>query len=290
MLYFPTHNEKFGKIFDIYDPDHDIPTYANPVPTAVLPTVAFDAEVGYNCFLMHSSRFKETNVYIINTFSELEQHAVNTLASDKRNPPVYTVGPLLDLKNSSKVASSERESIMKWLDAQHDSSVVYLCFGSWGGFELPQWPEILVVHEANNTKDTGMICGWSPQVDVLAHQAIGGFVSHCSWNSTLESLWNGVPIATWPIYAEQQLNAFELVKELGLAIDLKSDHRHIGGAIVGADEIEKAVRSLMDKDNPARKIVLKMKEKCRHAVAEGGSSYYSMGCFIDKVMEHKLTM
>ncbi|GAA0157858.1 glycosyltransferase [Lithospermum erythrorhizon] len=265
MLYFPTHNEKFGKIFDIYDPDHDIPTYANPVPTAVLPTVAFDAEVGYNCFLMHSSRFKETNVYIINTFSELEQHAVNTLASDKRNPPVYTVGPLLDLKNSSKVASSERESIMKWLDAQHDSSVVYLCFGSWGGFELPQVNEIATALERSGQR---FLC----------------------WNSTLESLWNGVPIATWPIYAEQQLNAFELVKELGLAIDLKSDHRHIGGAIVGADEIEKAVRSLMDKDNPARKIVLKMKEKCRHAVAEGGSSYYSMGCFIDKVMEHKLTM
>ncbi|KAG9129504.1 hypothetical protein Leryth_013089 [Lithospermum erythrorhizon] len=55
MLYFPTHNEKFGKIFDIYDPDHDIPTYANPVPTAVLPTVA-SIPVGYNCFLMHSSR------------------------------------------------------------------------------------------------------------------------------------------------------------------------------------------------------------------------------------------
>jgi len=48
-----------------------------------------------------------------------------------------------------------------------------------------------------------MICGWAPQVEVLAHKAIGGFVSHCGWNSILESVWFGVPILTWPIYAEQ---------------------------------------------------------------------------------------
>lgn len=58
---------------------------------------------------------------------------------------------------------------------------------------------------------------------VLAHKAIGGLVSHCGWNSIMESLWYGVPIATWPIYAEQQMNAFEMVKELELAVEITLD-------------------------------------------------------------------
>ncbi|RVX02550.1 UDP-glycosyltransferase 71A15 [Vitis vinifera] len=62
------------------------------------------------------------------------------------------------------------------------------------------------------TAGIGKMIGWAPQVAVLAHSAVGGFVSHCGWNSLLESIWNGVPVATWPMYAEQQINAFQMVK------------------------------------------------------------------------------
>ncbi|KAI6670981.1 hypothetical protein NL676_005866 [Syzygium grande] len=82
-----------------------------------------------------------------------------------------------------------------------------------------------------------------PQAEVLGHAAIGGFVSHCGWNSILESLWHGVLIVTWPIYAEQQLNAFMMLKELGLAEELRLDHKGhgVGGNLVQAEEIERAV-------------------------------------------------
>ncbi|GAA0172823.1 glycosyltransferase [Lithospermum erythrorhizon] len=318
MLYIPTHNEKSGEIFEISDSDHDIPTYPNPVPARVLPNVTFQEE-GYACFLKHSSRFQETNGYIINSFSELEPYAITTLAADKKNPPVYTVGPLLDLKNGGKGSAFKRESIMNWLDAQPDSSVVYLSFGSMGAFDPPQLMEIAIALEKSGlrflwcmrqarssekfsiidrvssldgflpkgflerTKTRGMICGWAPQVDVLAHEAVGGFVSHCGWNSILESLWNGVPIATWSIYAEQQLNSFEMVKVLGLAVELKIDYR-CGTGLVTANEIEKGVTSLMDQENVVRKKVKQMKEKCRQAVVEGGSSFDSLGCFIQKIV------
>ena len=56
---------------------------------------------------------------------------------------------------------------------------------------------------------------WTPQVEILAHRATGGFVSHCGWNSILESLLHGVPIVTWPLSAEQQINAFQMVRDLG---------------------------------------------------------------------------
>ncbi|PWA68630.1 hypothetical protein CTI12_AA303890 [Artemisia annua] len=117
-------------------------------------------------------------------------------------------------------------------------------------------------------------------VTVLGHQAIGGFVTHCGWNSLLESLWFGVPSAAWPIYAEQHMNAFEMVVELGLAVENKLDYKknmydrsadkdHID--IVTADEIQSGIRRLME-DKEVRTKVKEISEKCRATVVEGGSS------------------
>ena len=119
----------------------------------------------------------------------------------------------------------------------------------------------------------------------MAHRAVGGFVSHCGWNSVLESLWFGVPVAAWPMYAEQQLNAFEMVVELGLAVEIKLDYKmdllnpEADTVIVTADEIEGGIRRLMA-DETIRTKVKEISEKSRVAVAEGGSSYASVGCLI----------
>jgi hypothetical protein len=194
--------------------------------------------------------------------------------------------------------------------------VVFLCFGSGGSFSPAQVKEIatgleqsehkflwsLRLSPPNNevpvielcTNDDvfpegflerirgrGMICGWAPQVEVLAHKAIGGFVSHCGWNSILESLWYGVPIVTWPLYAEQQLNAFRMVKELGLAVEMRLDSRSDNGDLVTADEIARAVRCVMDGDSEIRKKVKEMAEISRKSLMDGGSSFISIGQFID---------
>ncbi|KAK9948695.1 hypothetical protein M0R45_004260 [Rubus argutus] len=68
------------------------------------------------------------------------------------------------------------------------------------------------------TRDVGMVVPlWAPQVDILGHPSVGGFFSHCGWNSTLESVTNGVPMIAWPLYAEQRMNATLLTEELGVA-------------------------------------------------------------------------
>ncbi|GJT52964.1 RNA-directed DNA polymerase, eukaryota, partial [Tanacetum coccineum] len=99
------------------------------------------------------------------------------------------------------------------------------------------------------------------------HPSVGGFVSHCGWNSTLESIWCGVPIATWPLYAEQQINAFQLVVELGIAAEIRMDYRSdmrqgINNMTVAAEEIEDGIRRLMN-DHEMRNKVKQMKEKSR---------------------------
>ncbi|MBA0690652.1 hypothetical protein Goari_008314 [Gossypium aridum] len=132
-------------------------------------------------------------------------------------------------------------------------------------------------------QERGMICRWAPQVDVLGHKAVGGFVSHCGWNSILESLWHGVPIVTWPIYAEQQLNAY-MMKEVGLAVELRWDYRGGTSDIVKAEEIEEGVRQVMDAGSEVRKKVKEMAEMARKAVMNGGSSFNSIGRFIEDMI------
>lgn len=132
-----------------------------------------------------------------------------------------------------------------------------------------------------------MLCGWAPQVEVLGHKSTGGFVSHCGWNSILESLWYGVPIVTWPLYAEQQVNAFLIARDLGLGVELRLDYVYGSGDFVSADEIERAVTGLMDGDSEIRKRVVEMSEMCRRAVDDGGSSSTSLGSLI-KVLSQNL--
>ncbi|KAE8690105.1 Anthocyanidin 3-O-glucosyltransferase 6 [Hibiscus syriacus] len=88
--------------------------------------------------------------------------------------------------------------------------------------------EVLPEGFLDRTADIGKVIGWAPQAAILGHPATGGFISHCGWNSTLESIWFGVPMVAWPLFAEQQLNALTLVEELGLAVEIKMDYRNHG--------------------------------------------------------------
>ncbi|KAL6990254.1 hydroquinone glucosyltransferase, partial [Sarracenia purpurea var. burkii] len=305
------------------DADLAIPTFSNPVPTKILPSVLVEKEGSSKVFLRIAKKLRETKGIMINTFEALEFHAVNTLSGDDKIPPLYPVGPILNLDDGSNEGRNQSEEIMRWLDNLLPSSVVFLCFGSMGSFDETQVMEIATALESSGhrflwalrrpppkgkigipgdyenpnevlpegflerTAEIGKVIGWAPQVTVLSHPAVGGFVSHCGWNSTLESLWYGVPVVTWPMYAEQQGNAFQMVKEFGLAVEITLDYRKNlkmeSNVIVTAAEIEGGIRRLMDGDTSTgiKKKVKEMSRKSRIAVVEGGSSYNSMGRFIE---------
>ncbi|KAE8703902.1 UDP-glycosyltransferase 71B2 [Hibiscus syriacus] len=215
---------------------------------------------------------------------------------------------------------------MQWLDEQPPSSVVFLCFGSAGSFSTDQVKEIAYALEQSGhrflwslrrsgkqasdmarsptdyenvvemlpegfldrTAETGKIIGWAPQVAILGHPATGGFVSHCGWNSILESIWFGVPMMAWPLYSEQQLNALTLVKELGLAVELKMDYKIDDGEveIIKAKKIEEGIRLLMRYDSDVRERMKKMNDKSRKTLMDGGSSHTILCRFINDIINN----
>ncbi|KAI3756719.1 hypothetical protein L1987_56541 [Smallanthus sonchifolius] len=319
---FVEQNQDVIKLSYNSEGEMDVPCFVNPVPMKVVQTLC-QVDEGLDMLVYCFRELRKAKGIMVNTFLELETHAIKSFP-DSNFPPVYPVGPILNL--DGVVEKADDRDVLSWLDGQPPSSVVLLCFGSMGSFNEVQVKEIarglersghrfvwslrlppppeesLEVHcddprvllpdgFLERTKGIGKVIGWAPQVSLLAHEAVGGFVSHCGWNSMLESLWFGVPTATWPMYAEQQMNAFEMVVELGLAVDLKMDYKielfnpDANIEIVTAEEIERGVKRLME-DNEIRAKVKEMSKMSRATVAEGGSSYASVGYLVQEIMSN----
>ncbi|GJZ47679.1 UDP-glycosyltransferase 43-like protein [Tanacetum coccineum] len=300
-------------------PELTVQGFTSPVPLNAYPLYCIKKkELGYSCFVHHALRYKETKGIVVNTFQELEPYALDSLSSKYVGlPPVYPVGPIIDHAGPVKwhANRSSHEKVNEWLDQQPSSSVVFLCFGSMGSLNRAQVHEIAtglertgyrflwVLREPakmklelpndyenlddklfpdgflDRTAGRGLVCGWVSQVSVLDHKAIGGFVSHCGWNSILESIWYGVPIATWPLYGEQHLNAFEMVNELGLSVEIRL---RSSDDLVLAEEVERSMKDLMDGTNgELRKKVKEMSDKSKKALMINGSSFKALEDLLD---------
>ncbi|KAL1197491.1 UDP-glycosyltransferase 71B2 [Cardamine amara subsp. amara] len=321
------------KNYDVSDlKDSDVteleaPSLTRPLPVKCFPSVMLSKE-WLPILISQARRFTETKGILVNTFAELEPQAMKFFSSgDSLLPPVYPLGPILNLKINGSSSSEDKQSeILQWLDEQPSKSVVFLCFGSMGGFREDQAKEIAIGLERSGhrfvwslrqakpkgtmgppgeftnleeilpegflkrTAEIGKIIGWAPQSAILANPAIGGFVSHCGWNSTLESLWFGVPLATWPLYAEQQVNAFQMVEELGLAVEIRNhfraDFMAAESEIMTAEEIERGISCLMEQDSDVRNKVKEMSEKSHVALMDGGSSHVALLKFIQDVTKN----
>uniref|UniRef100_A0A0C9RSM9 Glycosyltransferase n=1 Tax=Wollemia nobilis TaxID=56998 RepID=A0A0C9RSM9_9CONI len=234
-----------------------------PILSRDLPTPLQDrSDDAFYWFVHHSSRFHEAAGILINTFAELEEDVVNALREGKvlsssaaAMPSIYPVGPLI----SSKSDRPDDSECLKWLDQQPPSSVLFVSFGSGATLSVEQIAELALGLEASGhrflwvvrgphkyitfapkeetsvshllpegfesrTKDRGLVVPfWAPQIPVLSHPSTGGFFSHSGWNSTLESISHGVPIISWPFFAEQRLNRFLLVNQYKVAIEAKTE-------------------------------------------------------------------
>ncbi|KAG2306532.1 hypothetical protein Bca4012_084469 [Brassica carinata] len=323
------YDEKKLDVSELRDSDteFEVPTLTRPFPATCLPSFMLSKE--WFPFIVGRARtLRESKGILVNSVAEMEPQALKFFSDSDSTPPVYAVGPILDIKadHGNDSQDEKKTDILRWLDKQPPRSVVFLCFGSMGGFSEEQTREIAVALERSGhrflwsvrrasledtvkasppenftnledilpegfidrTAEIGKIIGWAPQVDVLKSRAVGGFVTHCGWNSTLESLWFGVPTAAWPIYAEQQFNAFHMVEELGLAAEIRKDYR--GDNLLGelemvtAKEIESGINSVMEQGSEMRNKVKEISDKLHVALMDGGSSSAALRKFVQDVV------
>ncbi|GLT45873.1 hypothetical protein SLA2020_196730 [Shorea laevis] len=132
------------------------------------------------------------------------------------------------------------------------------------------------------TRGVGVVVPlWASQVPVLRHPSTGGFISHCGWNSTLESIVHGVPMIAWPLYAEQKMNATVLAEDIGVAVKPKVK---AGQTVVGREEIARVVRMVIEGDegNTIRRRVRELKETATKALDAGGSSHESVSRVVEE--------
>ncbi|GJV67050.1 putative UDP-glucuronosyl/UDP-glucosyltransferase [Tanacetum coccineum] len=130
------------------------------------------------------------------------------------------------------------------------------------------------------TEKVGFVVpSWAPQIEILSHISVAGFLTHCGWNSTLESITSGVPMIAWPLYAEQCMNATMLVENLKVAVrpqELPTKK------VVGKEEIERLVRLLIEAEEGKAMAsnVRRLKASAEEALSANGSSYISTCKFI----------
>ncbi|CAI0542258.1 unnamed protein product [Linum tenue] len=245
----------------------------------------------YKWLLHHSKRYRLAEGVMVNSFPELEPGPIKYLREKIQRPPVYPVGPLVNMGE----IQTRSDSCLDWLDRQPHGSVLFVSFGSGGTLSYNQVTELATGLEASGqrflwvvrspdertanasfftvrsesdpfpflpegfldrTRDRGLVVSsWAPQARVLSHGSTGGFLTHCGWNSTLESVVNGVPLIVWPLYAEQKMNAVMLAEDIKVALRPRKGE----DGLIGREEIAGVVRRLMEGEE-GKKARYRMKE------------------------------
>ncbi|CAL9752368.1 unnamed protein product, partial [Musa acuminata subsp. burmannicoides] len=221
-----------------------------------------------------------------NTAEVLEKPFLDAWARST-GQPVYAVGPLFAA--AGRVARGDgglAAECLAWLDRHVSGSVVYVSFGSQNRLPAEEAAELAAALEEQGRPflwaapapdqapppppagksewTSGLVArGWVPQVDILRHAAVGAFVSHGGWNSTLESLRFGVPVVVRPMGGEQFCNAKLVAEVLGA-----------GAEAVGGREVAEAVAEVMGEGERAREVRRRAREIAEGlaAAVEGGGS------------------
>ncbi|XP_019172139.1 PREDICTED: 7-deoxyloganetin glucosyltransferase-like [Ipomoea nil] len=262
--------------------------------------------------ISETSRSYKASAIIFHTFDELEPEVCNALCSmfDR----AYTIGPIpLLLKGFPESEINKIEchmwrkdpSCIQWLDSKPPKSVVYVNFGSMAVtspekmVELAMglcksmqnflwiirsellssdWFATLPPEFTNAVKSRGYVAGWCDQERVLNHPSIGGFLTHCGWNSILESMSAGVAMICWSCFGDQPLNRLCCCSGWGLGVEIDSD--------INRENVGSVVRELMEgeKGREVKKKATFWKERAEAATSVGGSSFSNLDKLIREVL------
>ncbi|KAK7280559.1 hypothetical protein RJT34_25623 [Clitoria ternatea] len=231
-----------------------------------------------------------------------------------------------DKASRGHAKEEEEKGLFAWLDSKAEDSVVYVSFGSMNKFSSAQLVEI-----AHGLEDSGydfiwvvgkiiegdedvtgeflqefekrmetsnkgyVIHGWAPQLLILEHPATGAVVTHCGMNTLIESVDAGLPMVTWPLFAEQFFNEKLLVDvlKIGVSVGAKKwkNWSELGNYVVKREDIRKAIALLMGDEEEYQEIrgrVRKLSDASKKAIKIGGSSYNNLKELIGELKSFKL--
>ncbi|KAL2231195.1 hydroquinone glucosyltransferase-like [Sesamum indicum] len=270
------------------------------------------------------NKFLEADGVMVNSFLELELEAFKDLEQRRPDvPPVYPVGPLI--RTGTEAESDRGSECVKWLNDQPPKSVLFVSFGSGGTLSVEQFNELALGLEMSGhrflwvvrtpqeniadaylnsqsivkdpldflpdgflerTKGRGLVvASWAPQIQVLSHRSTGGFVTHCGWNSILESAVFGVPMIAWPLCFEHRMNAVFLTDGLKGAIRVKENEN----GVVGREQIAQLMKRLMqgEEGKQIRNRMNDVKIAAGNALSQEGSSTQALAHVVQQWINWK---
>ncbi|WZY84894.1 hypothetical protein YC2023_031278 [Brassica napus] len=279
------------------------------LPTFLVPTNAYSFLLPAFREQIELLKQEENPMILVNSFQELEQEALSMVLD---NIKIVPVGPLI----TSRTDSGADGEYDKWLDTKIDSSVVYISFGTVAVLSKKQLVEIckaliqsrrpflwVITDKSYRSKEDGeekedeiissfreeldeigTVVSWCDQFRVLKHRSIGCFVTHCGWNSSLESLVAGVPVVAFPQWTDQMTNA-KLLEECwrtGVRVVEKKEGEEV---VVESGEIRRCIEEVMEeKGEEYRRNAARWRDLAAETVREGGSSFNHLKAFADEHM------
>ncbi|RZS11174.1 hypothetical protein BHM03_00042490 [Ensete ventricosum] len=261
----------------------------------------------------HGRRYREAEGILVNSFEAMEPEAAKILRQhEPGRPPVYLVGPLtksrtakadgglecmrwldqqppgsvlfVSFGSGGTLSTAQMAELAMGLELSGQRFLWVVrspsdCGDSSDAYFTVQSKEdpfrFLPTGFVERTREVGLLVpSWAPQVAVLNHAATGGFLSHCGWNSTVESVQAGVAMVAWPLFAEQRQNAVLLAEGARIALRLRAAE----GGLVPREEVGRVVRELMegDKGKVARRRVAELREAAARGLEEGGLAYEAL--------------
>ncbi|KAL7264060.1 hypothetical protein ACSBR1_002085 [Camellia fascicularis] len=266
----------------------------------------------YDMLINQFSNIQKADWVFFNTFYQLEEEEADWMAKLWR---ARTIGPTIPSMYLDKQLKDDKDYginlfnpnsnvCINWLNAKPINSVIYVSFGSMAEIGFEQMQEIaLCLKEieynflwvvrgseeaklpnkfADETSEKGMVVTWCPQLEVLAHESTGCFVTHCGFNSVLEALGLGVPMVAMPQWTDQSTNAKYVEDVWGVGLRARCDEK----GIVRKKMLQECIREVMEGEgaNEIKKNVIKWKKLAKEAVDEGGSSDKNIEEFVAELL------
>ncbi|KAJ7546998.1 hypothetical protein O6H91_08G064300 [Diphasiastrum complanatum] len=253
---------------------------------------------------------------VLQKYESINQTKINVQALGPVLPLQLLHDNYVDLYQPDNRKEEEKECL-RWLNSRSPASVLYVSFGSVFIPSLENITELALGLEASShaflwvlrpppgvasgdqslslsvllpegfesrTKDRGFVMSpWAPQLSILSHPSTGGFLTHCGWNSTIESIFMGVPLIAYPQFAEQKTNCRMIVEQWKAGIQLQNDENKK----LRKEEIEKIVKILMEGEEgkQMKKNVRQLRDVIRSSWKKGGSSYTNLQAFVQKLFK-----